>query len=144
MKLKKNLNFQKIRKKIFKNLNFSLLQFSNIPGSQYSQYLRHRRRIGAYKTKPCRNFYGTGFCQAGRDCSFYHNDTEKRAPPPESDTLMGENAVVQGNGPMNFPIGHFHAQTKQSKCLADESLCKELEGLNKQVRNTYERLLKWV
>jgi hypothetical protein len=49
----------------------------------YSQFLRYRRRQGAYKTKPCRNFYGGGYCHAGDQCSFYHTLAEQRNMPPE-------------------------------------------------------------
>uniref|UniRef100_A0A915NIH9 C3H1-type domain-containing protein n=1 Tax=Meloidogyne floridensis TaxID=298350 RepID=A0A915NIH9_9BILA len=58
-----------------------ICQFSNIPGSQYSQYLRHRRRQNAYKTKPCRNYYGNGCCKAGNECTFYHAIGEMRTLP---------------------------------------------------------------
>uniref|UniRef100_A0A1I8BA09 C3H1-type domain-containing protein n=1 Tax=Meloidogyne hapla TaxID=6305 RepID=A0A1I8BA09_MELHA len=77
----------------------SLMQnhFSNIPGSQYSQYLRHRRRQNAYKTKPCRNYYGNGFCKSGDDCPFYHVVGEMRKLPQQeiSNELKGHSIDVK-------------------------------------------------
>ena len=107
-------------------------QFSNIPGSVYSQYLRHRRRLGAYKTKPCRNFFGSGYCHTGDDCPFYHSAEEQRHLPPSASTSLmmmdggsssgsdlnlnmwsnnNNNGGCIGNNNNHFPpIGHFGQQ----------------------------------
>ncbi|KAF7637803.1 hypothetical protein Mgra_00002777 [Meloidogyne graminicola] len=57
-----------------------ICQFSNIPGSQYSQYLRHRRRQSAYKTVICKNWLKRSHCSLGNDCRFAHGFDDLRTP----------------------------------------------------------------
>lgn len=99
------------------------LQFSNIPGNVYSQYLRHCRRLNAYKTKPCRNYYGNGNCKSGDKCPFYHNAEEQKQPPElEFDQIFMDqsgsiiNASMYGienmgmldwNGGLNAGMGNY-------------------------------------
>lgn len=112
-------------------------QFSNLPGNIYSQYLRHRRRQNAYKTKACRNFYGNGFCPIGDECPFYHSKEEQRIQLSDQFDLFGlagENIGTTFN-PSAAPF-------KPQSVVNNESLDKTLDGLILQVSETYQRMYK--
>ncbi|KAL3080828.1 hypothetical protein niasHS_014933 [Heterodera schachtii] len=125
-------------------------QFSNIPGHLYSQYLRHRRRQGAFKTKPCRNYYGPSrFCPAGDQCSFFHEMDEKREL---LQTTLSTNLLPNAEGGVD-PSLHSFALFEASDnghapqmvfCGNDDQHQQTLNSLIDLVTETYQRMCKQV
>ena len=117
-------------------------QFSNLPGSIYSQYLRHRRRQNAYKTKPCRNLFGNNYCPIGDDCPFYHSKEEQRMPPPDQFDLYSIMAANENNIGMQFNAAAVPFQPQS--IVGEGSVDKALDALIQQVSETYQQMYKYV
>ncbi|CAK5081518.1 unnamed protein product [Meloidogyne enterolobii] len=98
----------------------------NVTNSQYNQHLRNLRRQNAYKTKPCRNYYGRGFCKSGVNCSFYHAIGEMRVPPQHeiSGKVKGYSIDVKDLFPQIF--GEFH-RDKENQAQFGSSAAMQLE-----------------
>uniref|UniRef100_A0A914H4G5 C3H1-type domain-containing protein n=1 Tax=Globodera rostochiensis TaxID=31243 RepID=A0A914H4G5_GLORO len=125
-------------------------QFSNIPGHLYSQYLRHRRRQGAYKTKPCRNFYGPNrFCPAGDRCSFFHEMDEKREllHQPTTTTNFVMNNDRDNIDPSMHPFAFELFNEEHTSVMFDNNNEQQQQTLNNLillVTETYQRMCKQV
>uniref|UniRef100_A0A914HT47 C3H1-type domain-containing protein n=1 Tax=Globodera rostochiensis TaxID=31243 RepID=A0A914HT47_GLORO len=126
-----------------------ICQFSNIPGHLYSQYLRHRRRQGAYKTKPCRNFYGPNrFCPTGDLCSFFHEMDEKREllhQPTTTNFVMNNDR--DNTDPSMHPFAFESIKEEHASVMFGNNNEQQQQTLNNLillVTETYQRMCKQV